>query len=39
MGLVVLANADLKDKRHMAEIQASAIPYKNTVWHYIRVEG
>ncbi len=38
-GLVVLANADLKDKRHMAEIQASAIPYKNTVWHYIRVEG
>lgn len=39
IGLVVLANADLKDKRHLAEIQASAIPYKNTVWHYIRVEG
>jgi len=39
IGLVVLANADLKDKRHMAEIQASAIPYKNTVWHYIRVEA
>jgi hypothetical protein len=38
-GLIVLANADLKDKRYMAEIQASAIPYKNTVWHYIRVEG
>ncbi len=38
-GLVVLANADLKDKRYMTEIQASAIPYKNTVWHYIRVEG
>lgn len=39
IGLVVLANADLKDKRHMAEIQASAISYKNTVWHYIRIEG
>lgn len=38
-GLIVLANADLKDKRQMAEIQASAISYKNTVWHYIRVEG
>ncbi|MFM9940860.1 MAG: hypothetical protein ACKVP7_15360 [Hyphomicrobiaceae bacterium] len=38
-GLIVLANADLKDKRYMTEIQASAISYKNTVWHYIRVEG
>lgn len=37
-GLIVLANADLKDKRRMDEVQASAVPYKNTVWHYIRVE-
>ena len=37
-GLIVLANADLKDKRHLKDIQDSAIAYKNTVWHYIRVE-
>lgn len=37
-GQVVLANADLKDKRSIAEIEASAIAYKNTVWHYVRVE-
>jgi len=37
-GQIVLANADLKDKRSIADIEASAISYKNTVWHYIRVE-
>lgn len=37
-GHVVLANADLKDKRHMRELQDSAIPYKNTVWHFVRVD-
>ncbi len=37
-GHVVLANADLKDKRHIKELQESAIPYKNTVWHFVRVD-
>lgn len=37
-GLVVLANADLKDKRTQKEVQDSAIAYKNTVWHLVRVE-
>ena len=38
-GQIVLANADLKDKRSIPDIEASAIAYKNTVWHYVRVEG
>jgi hypothetical protein len=38
-GLIVLANADLKDKRRLADVQESAISYKNTVWHFIRCEG
>ncbi len=38
-GLVVLANADLKDKRALKELQASAVTYKNTVWHYVRASG
>ena len=36
-GHLVLVNADLRDKRNMAELQASAISYKNTVWHYVRL--
>lgn len=36
-GHVVLANADLKNKNNIAEIEASAITYKNTVWHLIRI--
>ncbi|MEZ5855615.1 MAG: hypothetical protein R3D67_13060 [Hyphomicrobiaceae bacterium] len=36
-GLVMLANADLKDKRFLREFQDSAVVYKNTVWHYVRV--
>lgn len=35
-GLVVLANADLKDKKALKELQDSAVVYKNTVWHYVR---
>lgn len=37
-GEVVLANADLKDKKNMKELESSAILYKNTVWHFVRVE-
>jgi len=37
-GLVTLANADIKDKRRMKELQDSAVVYKNTVWHFVRVE-
>jgi len=37
-GEVVLANADLIDKRFLKELEASALPYKNTVWHFVRVE-
>ena len=35
---VVLANADLKDKKSMKDLESSAVPYKNTVWHFVRVE-
>ena len=38
LGAVVLANADLKNKSNMAELESSAVPYKNTVWHFVRVE-
>lgn len=38
VGQIVLANADLKDQRCMAEIQASAIAYKNAIFHYVRVD-
>jgi hypothetical protein len=37
-GLVALANADLKDKSMLKELQDSATVYKNTVWHYVRVQ-
>ena len=37
-GHVVLANADLKDKKSMKDLQDSAVAYKNTVWHFVRVE-
>jgi len=36
-GHLRLATADLKDKSNAAEIEASAITYKNTQWHLIRV--
>lgn len=37
-GHVMLACADLKSKSNVEELAASAVSYKNTVWHYIRVE-
>ena len=37
-GGLVLASADLKDKNALKEIEDSKILYKNTVWHYVRVE-
>lgn len=37
-GAVALANADLKDKKSRDELESSAIAYKNTVWHFVRVE-
>ena len=38
IGHVVLTTADLKDKRQLDELRQSAIAYKNTVWHLVRVE-
>lgn len=37
-GHVVLAGADLKDKCDLKELEDSKILYKNTVWHFVRVE-
>ncbi|MEI9900775.1 MAG: hypothetical protein WDN31_12365 [Hyphomicrobium sp.] len=37
-GQLVLSGADLKNKDNIKELEASAILYKNTVWHYVRVE-
>ena len=37
-GAVVLAGADLKDKCNLKELEDSKILYKNTVWHFVRVE-
>ena len=36
-GHIMLASADLKSKSNVEELAASAVSYKNTVWHYIRV--
>ena len=38
MGQLVLATADLKDKSARKELEDSKILYKNTVWHFVRVE-
>lgn len=38
MGLVSLMTADLKDKNRLTELERSAVTYKNTIWHYVRVE-
>ncbi len=38
-GHVALANADLKDKRNLKDLQDSAVAYKNTVWHFVRVDS
>ena len=37
-GHLVLAAADLKDKNAQADLEDSKILYKNTVWHFVRVE-
>ena len=37
-GHIVLATADLKDKRQLREIQDSAVAFKNAVFHLVRVE-
>ncbi|MGI9520299.1 MAG: hypothetical protein ACR2PG_01505 [Hyphomicrobiaceae bacterium] len=36
-GHIKLATADLRSKSHARELHQSAITYKNTVWHYVRV--
>lgn len=38
VGALALVTADLKDKRLLDELRQSAISYKNTVWHLVRVE-
>ena len=37
-GHVVLTGADLKDKCDLRALEDSKILYKNTVWHFVRVE-
>lgn len=37
-GHLVLAGADLKDKCDLKALEDSKILYKNTVWHFVRVE-
>ncbi len=37
-GEVMLATADLKDRCDLKELEDSKILYKNTVWHFVRVE-
>jgi hypothetical protein len=37
-GQLVLTGADLKNKQNIKEFEDSAILYKNTVWHFVRVE-
>lgn len=38
LGALVLSNADLKDRKSIKDLESSAVPYKNTVWHFVRVE-
>jgi hypothetical protein len=37
-GQVELATADLKDGRDLQSLEDSKILYKNTVWHFVRVQ-
>ncbi len=37
-GALMLANADLRNKDQRTEIERSATPDRNTVWHYVRIE-
>lgn len=38
LGQLVLANADLKDKSNIKDVQESAVVYRNAVFHFIRVD-
>lgn len=38
-GNVVLTGADLKNKTDLEDFEKSATQYKNTVWHFIRVDA
>ncbi|HSR82286.1 MAG TPA: hypothetical protein VLL28_16050 [Hyphomicrobiaceae bacterium] len=38
-GSLALAHADMKDKNDIAELQESAVVYKNAVFHFVRVDG
>ncbi|MBO0741998.1 MAG: hypothetical protein J2P51_11295, partial [Hyphomicrobiaceae bacterium] len=38
-GSLALAHADMKDKSNIADVQASAVVYKNAVFHFVRVDG
>jgi len=38
VGVVALANADLKDRRSLDRVQKSAVVFKNSVLHFVRVE-
>jgi hypothetical protein len=37
-GALALANADLRSKDLRDDIERSATPDRNTVWHYVRIE-
>jgi hypothetical protein len=37
-GQLALANADLKDKDNIKDVQESAVSYRNAVFHFIRVD-
>jgi hypothetical protein len=37
-GQIVLANADLKDKSNIKDVQDSAVSYRNAVFHFIRID-
>ena len=38
-GQIALANADLKDKDNIKDVQESAVSYRNAVFHFIRVDA
>ena len=38
-GQLALANADLKDKSNIKDVQDSAVVYRNAVFHFIRVDA
>jgi hypothetical protein len=38
-GQLALANADLKDKDNLKDVQDSAVSYRNAVFHFIRVDA